>query len=82
MGIYEYGNMFSNKQPERMLKRKPYDHSIPKEQNSLDEWIDEELQKGYIQPSKSPVFFIQKCNGGLRPCIDYHELNQITAKNC
>lgn len=64
--VYEYGNMFSKKQSERMPERKTYDHPIdfekdavlpkpakiyplsPKEQNSLDKWIDEELRKGYI----------------------------------
>lgn len=57
----------------------------PKERNSLDEWIDEELRKGYIRPSKSPVaapfFFVKKHDGGLRPCMDYRELNKITVKN-
>ena len=36
----------------------------PKEKTSLDEWITEELRKGYIQKSKSPiaapVFFVKK----------------------
>ena len=35
-----------------------------KERNSLDEWIDEKLRKGYIRPSKSPIaapfFFCEK----------------------
>ena len=57
----------------------------PKERNSLDEWIDEELRKGYIRPSKSlvaaPFFFVKKHDGGLRPCMDYRELNKITVKN-
>lgn len=57
----------------------------PKERNSLDEWIDEELRKGYIRPSKSPVaapfFFVKKHDGGLRPCMDYRALNDITIKN-
>ena len=34
------------------------------ERNSLDVWIDEELRKGYIQPSTSPIaapfFFVKK----------------------
>jgi len=42
----------------------------PKEKNSLDEWITEELRKGYICPSKSPVaasvFFVKKKDGSLR----------------
>ena len=36
----------------------------PLQQNTLDEWIKEQLAKGYIQPSKSPqaspFFFVEK----------------------
>ena len=57
----------------------------PNERNSLDEWIDEELKKGYIRPSKSPVaapfFFVKKHDGSLRPVMDYRALNDITIKN-
>jgi len=39
------------------------------ERNSLDTWIDEELRKGYIRPSTSPIaapfFFVKKHNGSL-----------------
>ncbi|KAF8642446.1 hypothetical protein AX16_009492 [Volvariella volvacea WC 439] len=30
----------------------------------------------------SPFFFIQKKDGGLRPCQDYRRLNEGTIKNC
>ena len=57
----------------------------PQERNSLDQWIDEELAKGYIRPSKSPVaapfFFVKKHDGSLRPVMDYRTLNAITVKN-
>ena len=37
--------------------------------NSLDMWIDEELRKGYIQPSTSPIaapfFFVKKYDRSL-----------------
>lgn len=56
-----------------------------REKNSLDEWIDGELAKSYIQPSKSPyaasVFFVKKKNGFLRLVQDYRALNSITKKN-
>jgi len=56
------------------------------ERNSLDLWIDEELRKGYIQPSTSPIaapfFFVKKHDGSLCPVMDYKALNGITIKNC
>ena len=51
----------------------------------MDEWIDEQLAKGYIRESKSPaaapVFFIKKKDGSLRLVVDYRRLNAITIKN-
>jgi len=55
------------------------------ERNSLDTWINEELRKGYIHLSTSPVaapfFFVKKHNGSLQPVMDYRALNAITVKN-
>ncbi|KAF8659425.1 hypothetical protein AX16_001846 [Volvariella volvacea WC 439] len=57
----------------------------PKQRNSLDLWIDEELRKGYIRPSTSPLaasfFFVPKANGDLQPCMDYRNLNEVIVKN-
>ena len=56
------------------------------ERSFLDLWIDEELRKGYIQPSTSPIttpfFFVKKHDGSLCPVMDYRALNGITIKNC
>ena len=45
------------------------------EDKALDDFIDEQLAKGYIQPSISPYassfFFIKKKDGKLRPVQDY-----------
>ena len=47
---------------------------------TLNEWLD----KGFIRTSNSltgaPVLFIKK-KGGLRFCVDYRGLNDITRKN-
>ncbi|KAL0202703.1 hypothetical protein M9458_000721, partial [Cirrhinus mrigala] len=51
---------------------------------AMNTYIQEELAKGFIRPSTSPAlagfFFVKKKDGGLRPCIDYHALNDITIK--
>ncbi len=55
------------------------------EEDSLQEFIKEQLEKGYIRPSKSPYvspfFFIKKKDGKLRPVQDYRKLNSLTVKN-
>jgi hypothetical protein len=54
------------------------------EQNELDKFLDEQLHKGCIRPSKSPMasfFFVKKKDGRLRPVQDYRQLNEITVKD-
>ena len=55
------------------------------EQAELDKFLEDQLRKGYIVPSKSPlsspVFFIKKKDGKLRLVQDYRKLNDITVKN-
>ena len=55
------------------------------EDEALDKFIDEQLLKGYIEPSKSPYaspfFFVKKKDGKLRPVQDYRALNSWTVKN-
>ena len=57
----------------------------PEEQKELDKFLNENLEKGYIRPSQSPMaspfFFIKKKDGKLRPCQDYRYLNDWTIKN-
>ncbi|GBG85816.1 hypothetical protein CBR_g40626 [Chara braunii] len=47
--------------------------------------LDDLLDKGWIQPSRSPygapVLFVRKKNKALRLCIDYRKLNAQTVKN-
>jgi transposase InsO family protein len=53
-----------------------------KEEDLLKAWIDLNLKKGFIRPSKSPcaapIFFVPKKDGNLRPCINYKRLNENT----
>ncbi|KAI2648330.1 Transposon Tf2-9 polyprotein [Labeo rohita] len=55
------------------------------EQLAMEEYVAEGLRSGTIRPSSSPAaagfFFVKKKDGGLRPCVDYRGLNQITVKN-
>ncbi|CCF49977.1 hypothetical protein NDA11_007394 [Ustilago hordei] len=56
-----------------------------KEMAKLRKYLDENLAKGFIWPSKSLarslVLFVPKKDGGLRLCMDYCSLNEITLKN-
>ena len=57
----------------------------PEEQIKPDKFLKENLDKGYIQPSQSPMaspfFFVKKKDGTLRLCQDYRYLNDWTVKN-
>jgi hypothetical protein len=57
----------------------------PAERQAEEEWINEQLKKGYIRPSKSPqaslFFFVGKKDGKLRPTQDYRYLNSQTIQN-
>ena len=48
-------------------------------------YLKENLQKGFIRASSSqassPVLLVRKPGGGLRFCVDYRALNEITTKN-
>jgi len=51
----------------------------------VQKFVDEHLKKGYIRPFKSPqtspVFFVDKKNGGKHMVIDYRKLNKQMVKN-
>jgi len=58
---------------------------LREEREEVREFIQEQLRKGYIQPSKSPqmapVFFVGKKNGKKKMVQDYMYLNEWTIKN-
>src|SRR6266478_5680875 len=58
---------------------------LPDQDWKLDKFLNEHLQKGYIQesnsPYASPFFFIKKKDGKLQPVQDYRKLNEQTICN-
>src|SRR5258708_25062747 len=58
----------------------------PPELTALREFLEENVQNGFIHPSKSPwgsvVLFVKKKDGSLHLCIDFHALNRVTEKDC
>jgi len=57
----------------------------PTEQQEVRDFVDNQLKKGYIRPTKSPqtfpVFFIPKKDGKKQMVQDYRYLNKGTTKN-
>ncbi|GKD49441.1 hypothetical protein Tco_1278417, partial [Tanacetum coccineum] len=66
------------------VARAPY-RLAPFEMKELSEKLKELSDKGFIRPSSSPwgdlVLFVKKKDGLFQMCIDYQELNKLTAKN-
>ena len=64
--------------------KRPYPMS-ERENAAIKEWIDKQEEKGMIQRSQSefaaPVIVVRKPGGGLRICVDYRALNEITVKS-
>jgi len=55
------------------------------EQETLKEFIEENLNMGFIQlassPHNAPVLFVKKKDGSLHLCVDFHGLNHISKKD-
>lgn len=49
------------------------------------QWVMDNLRFGFIEASKSPfaspILCVRKPNGGLRICVDYRKLNNLTRKD-
>ncbi|KAI5453489.1 hypothetical protein NCC49_005964 [Naganishia albida] len=61
-------------------------NSLPEtELKALDEYLQENLAKGFIRPSSSscaaPILFARKKDGSLRLCVDYRRLSTLTIKD-
>jgi len=58
---------------------------LKNKREEVQNFVNDQLRKGYIRPSKSsqtlPVFFVGKKDGSKRMVMDYHSLNDQTVKN-
>jgi hypothetical protein len=56
-----------------------------KELEAAKQYIQENLDKGFIIPSHAPfalpILIVRKHNGALCLCVDYQKLNAITKKD-
>jgi len=72
------------KEAPKELNAKAYAMTL-KEEDALNQWLDEQLKAGLIVESKSryvaPYFYILKKDGLLWLVQDYKKLNQITIKD-
>jgi RNase H-like domain found in reverse transcriptase/Reverse transcriptase (RNA-dependent DNA polymerase)/Aspartyl protease len=57
----------------------------PLELQEVEKQLEDLLEKRLIRPSNSPyaapILFVRKKDGGLRMCVDYRKLNDITIKD-
>ena len=55
------------------------------ELEELQRYLEENLGKGWIQKSTSPIstpiVFAKKKDGSIRVCVDYRNINRVTIKN-
>jgi len=66
----------------------PYEPLRPlndEKMKALKEYLDINEKRGWIRASTSsaeaPIHFVKKKDRGLRICVDYRQLNEITVKD-
>jgi len=69
-------------------KTPPYEPLRPlndEKMKALKEYLDVNEKQGWIRastsPAGAPIHFVKKKDGGLRLCVDYRQLNEITVKD-
>ena len=98
---HEFTDIFSKTKAEVLAPHHPYDLKINLEgvqplvgpiyfllaskQETLKEFIEENLNMGFIQPTSSQhgilVLFVKKKDSSLYLCVDFYSLNCISKKN-
>ena len=63
----------------------PLYHQSTDELKEIKRFLEENLERDFVVPSQapfaSPTLFVKKPNGGLRFCIDFRKLNNLTRKD-
>ena len=79
---------YDHRVPVKEDAKLPFSRLYSMSQNELEvlkKYLDDNLRKGFISPSSSPVaspvLFVKKPGGGLRLYVDYRALNALTTKN-
>lgn len=71
--------------PGAQLHKGPVYPMNPAQIEEANKYVDDNLARGFIRPSKSPaaypVLFQRKKDGSLRFCVDYRKLNEVTIKD-
>jgi hypothetical protein len=67
------------------MKRHRLNRLSPVKRAELNRQLKDAMEAGLIQPNHSkfgsPILFVHKFDGSLRPCIDYRGLNEVTRKD-
>ena len=70
---------------DRIPKSGPIYNMSQDELATIREYLESAQRKKWIRPSTAqcgaPVLFVKKPDGGLRLCVDYRSLNELTVKN-
>jgi hypothetical protein len=79
-----YDHKIELEKPNELSYHPLYKMSL-EELEAAREYILDNLSKGFIEPSNapfaSPIIMAEKPGGGLRFCVDYRKLNQLTKKD-
>jgi hypothetical protein len=71
--------------PDAKMRSGPIYPTNKVEGETIKEYIDSMMSKGFIKHSKAPhgypVIFVKKKDGSLCMCIDYRCLNEVTVRN-
>lgn len=70
---------------ERQLGHSPLRGMSVKQLEFVKKFLEEHLKKGFIEassaPCSSPILLAKKPGGGVRFCVDYRKLNELTKKD-